>query len=237
MEWLFDHHIWASFISLAVLEIILGIDNVIFVTLAVGHLPEQQRHKARLIGLSLALLMRIVLLFSIVWVISLKEPWLSIATLQLSGKDVLMLLGGLFLLYKGTNSIREEITHEQKSHYDKFSGPFGMTILQVVIIDFIFSADSVITAVGLTDNIPVIIAAMTLAMLVMLLSASLIASFIEQHPTLKMLALSFIMVIGVFLVMEGLGVSIPKGYIYFAMLFSLTVETLNLLKARKAHDR
>lgn len=236
MELLFDYHIWASFISLALLEIVLGIDNVIFITLAVNHLPPTQQQSARMIGLTLALVMRIILLFSIVWIIGLKEPWLHIHTWAFSGKDIIMLLGGTFLLYKGTMSIHEEITGEKKQAYNQYSGPFVMTILQIVIIDFIFSVDSVVTAVGMTENTYVIVAAMIVAMALMLLSSNAIASYVEKHPSLKMLALSFIMVIGIFLIAEGLGVSIPKGYIYFSMLFALVVETLNLVKKNK-HEK
>ncbi len=233
MEWITDYHIWASFLSLTALEIVLGIDNVVFIALLVNHLPEKQRHQARNIGIILALLMRIVLLFSVVWIMGLKEPWLTFMERSFSGKDILMLGGGLFLLAKATSSIHDEVTHEKKESYNKFSAGFMMSITQIVLIDFIFSFDSVITAVGLTEHIGVIIAAMVVAMIVMLVSAKFIANFIETHPTLKMLALSFVMMIGVFLVAEGLGFHVPKGYIYFGMAFSLGVESLNMLARRR----
>jgi len=236
LEILLDYHLWVSFLTLASLEIILGIDNVVFIALLVGHLPEQQREKARIIGLSLALLMRIGLLFGVAWVISLKTPWFDMFGQTFSGKDILMLLGGGFLLYKGTNSIHDEVTGDKIEEFRAYSGTMMAVITQVVFIDIIFSFDSVMTAVGLTDSIPVIIVAMTVAMLVMIFSSGFIASFIERFPTLKILALSFIMLIGVFLVAEGLGFHVPKGYIYFAMAFSLTVEVLNLV-SRKRRER
>ncbi|WP_417455839.1 TerC family protein [Kordiimonas sp.] len=233
MEILLDYHLWVSFFTLTALEIILGIDNVVFIALLVGHLPEKERERARLIGLSLALLMRILLLLGVAWIIGLKEPWITLFGHAFSGKDILMLLGGGFLLYKGTNSIHDEVTGEKREHYEAVSGTMVAVIAQVVLIDIVFSFDSVMTAVGMTQVIGVIIAAMTVAMLVMMFSSGLIASFIERFPTLKILALSFIMLIGVFLVAEGLGFHVPKGYIYFAMLYSLGVETLNLLRRRR----
>lgn len=229
MEWLTDYHIWASFFSLAALEIVLGIDNVVFIALLVNHLPEKQRHIARTTGLMLALLMRIVLLFGVVWVIGLKEPWITLFGVTFSGKDILMFLGGLFLLSKATSSIHDEVTGDRKESYNKYTAGFAWTIIQLVLLDFVFSFDSVITAVGLTDNINVIIAAMVVAMIVMLLSSQFISGFIEKHPTFKMLALAFVMMIGAFLVAEGMGLQVPKGYIYFAMIFSLSIECLNML--------
>ncbi len=237
MEFLTDYHIWASFLSLTALEIVLGIDNVVFIALLVNHLPESQRQKARIIGISLALFMRIGLLFSAIWLIGLKEPWIEIFGASFSGKDFLMIGGGLFLIAKGTTSIHDEITGDKKESYHGYSAGFQITILQVILIDFIFSFDSIITAVGLTENIWVIIAAMVLAMLVMLFSSKFIADFIDQHATLKMLALSFIMMIGVFLVAEGLGFHVPRGYIYFGMAFSLGVEILNILVRRRRSSR
>lgn len=233
MELLLDYHIWVSFLTLTSLEIILGIDNVVFVALMVQNLPEAQRERARVIGLSLALVMRIALLFGVAWIISLQDPWFSVFGHDLSGKDLLMLFGGGFLLYKGTNSIHDEVTGDFKEAAASSANRFGSVVLQVVFVDLVFSFDSVMTAVGLTEVIPVIIAAMSIAMLVMIFSSGFIASFIERFPTLKVLALAFIMLIGIFLVAEGLGLHVPKGYIYFAMAFSLGVEVLNLLKRRR----
>ncbi|MEX0297540.1 MAG: TerC family protein [Kordiimonas sp.] len=236
MEFLLDYHLWVSFLTLASLEIILGIDNVVFVALLVQHLPDGQRERARVIGLTLALVMRIALLLGVAWIISLKTPWITIFEHTFSGKDLLMLLGGGFLVYKGTNSIHDEVTGDQVEQLGSYKGTMLSVIAQVVFIDIIFSFDSVMTAVGLTENINVIIAAMTVAMAVMLFSSGYIADFIERFPTLKLLALSFIMLIGVFLVAEGFGVHVPKGYIYSAMAFSLFVEVLNLL-SRKRRQR
>ncbi|MDB2414184.1 TerC family protein [Rickettsiales bacterium] len=233
MELLTDYHLWASFLSLTALEIVLGIDNVVFIALVVGHLPKQQQERARVIGLILALLFRIAMLFGIVWIISLKEPWIQLFDFEFSGKDFMMLGGGLFLLHKATNSIHDEMTGDRKTAYEKFRGGFIGTIIQIVILDMIFSFDSVITAVGITEHIYVIIAAMTIAMGVMLASSGYIADFIATHPTLKMLALSFVMMIGVFLVAEGLGFHVPKGYIYFGMAFSLGVEVMNMIVRKR----
>lgn len=229
----FDYHILASLLSLTALEIVLGIDNVVFIALIAGHLKPEEQKKARIIGLSLALIMRTLLLFSVAWIIGLKEPLINFYNYQFSGKDLLMLCGGLFLLTKGTNSIHDEVTGDHKEKCSSFSGALFATIVQIVFIDLIFSFDSVITAVGLTQNIPVIIIAMTIAMIVMILSASYISDFINKYPTLKILALAFILLIGVFLVAEGLGLHIEKGYIYFSMIFALGVETLNILSRRK----
>ncbi len=237
MELLLDYQLWVSFLTLTSLEIILGIDNVVFIALLVQNLPDETREKARITGLALALIMRIALLLGVAWIISLSEPWLTIFGQELSGKDILMLLGGGFLIYKGTNSIHDEVTGDFKEEAaNKKLTSFTGVVVQVVFIDIIFSFDSVMTAVGLTKIIPVIIAAMSVAMLVMMFSSGYIARFIERFPTLKVLALAFIMLIGVFLVAEGLGFHVPKGYIYFAMSFSLGVEVLNLLsrKRRKA---
>ena len=233
MEFLTDYTLWASFLSLTALEIILGIDNVVFITLLVGHLPEKQREKARVIGLLLALAMRIAMLFGIVWIIGLKEPWIELFGNEFSGKDLLMLAGGLFLLYKATDSIHNEVSGDKKTELKEFKGGFTSTITQIVLIDLVFSFDSVMTAVGITEHIWGIVAAMTVAMIVMIVSSGVIARFIEAHPTLKMLALSFVIMIGVFLVAEGLGFHVPKGYIYFGMAFSLGAEALNMVVRKR----
>lgn len=234
MELLLSYEIWVSFLTLTTLEIILGIDNVVFIALLVQNLPDETREKARMTGLALALIMRIILLLGVAWIISLSEPWFTILGQELSGKDILMLFGGGFLLYKGTNSIHDEVSGDFKADVEQRKiNTFTGVVLQVVFIDIIFSFDSVMTAVGLTKVVPVIIAAMTVAMFVMMFSSGYIARFIERFPTLKVLALAFIMLIGIFLVAEGLGFHVPKGYIYFAMLFSLGVESLNLLSRKR----
>ncbi len=237
MELFLDYHLWVSFLTLTSLEIILGIDNVVFVALLVGHLPDKQREKARIVGLTLALVMRIGLLLGVAWIIGLKTPWLELFGHSFSGKDILMLVGGGFLLYKATGSVHDEITGDKIDDCKSYSGGMMSVIAQVVFIDLIFSFDSVMTAVGLTENIYVIIAAMSVAMAVMIFSSGFIANFIERFPTLKILALSFILLIGVFLVAEGFGVHVPKGYIYFAMAFSLCVEVLNLTSRRRKQKK
>ncbi|MCP5361850.1 MAG: TerC family protein [Hyphomicrobiales bacterium] len=237
MEFLTDYHLWVSFLSLTLLEIVLGIDNVVFIALLVGHLPAKLQQKARVIGLTLALLMRILMLLGVAWIISLKEPLFTLWEISFSAKSLLMLAGGLFLIGKGTSSIHEEVTGEEKEAYASYTGGFLATILQIVVVDMIFSLDSVMTAVGLTENIPVIVGAMTIAMIVMIAASGYIADFITRFPTLKMLALSFIMMIGVFLVAEGMGFHVPKGYIYFAMAYSLTVEVLNMLARKRRRMR
>lgn len=233
LAFLFDYSIWASFLSLTALEIILGIDNIVFLALLVGHLPQDKKDRARFIGLGLALFFRIAMLLGIVWIIGLKDPWFSILGKSLSGKDLMLFAGGVFLIYKATDSIHNEVTGDQKEEIKEFKGGVVSTILQIVLIDIVFSFDSVMTAVGITEQVGVIIAAMTVAMFVMLASSGFIADFITQHPTIKMLALSFVMMIGVLLVAEGLGFHVPKGYIYFGMAFSLGVEVLNMLVRRK----
>jgi predicted tellurium resistance membrane protein TerC len=228
-----DYALIGSFASLTALEIVLGIDNVVFIALLVGHLPETQKNKARITGLVLALLMRIGMLFGVSWIIGLKEPWITLLGAQLSGKDILMLAGGTFLLYKATHSIHNELTQDHVEHYKEYKGGFVSTIFQIVMLDIVFSFDSVITAVGITEHLPVIIAAMTVAMIVMIASSGMISGFIAKHPTLKMLALSFVMMIGMLLVADGFHVHVPKEYVYFAMAFSLGVEILNLLVRKK----
>jgi predicted tellurium resistance membrane protein TerC len=238
MDWLLDVNLWGSFLSLTALEIILGVDNIVFIALLVGNLPESQQKLARQLGLGLALGMRIGLLFAISWIMTLTEPLFDIAGHDLSGKDILMLAGGGFLIYKGTSSIHDEITGDLKAdHVTKAKSGFIAVVAQIALIDLVFSFDSVITAIGLTQQIYVIIAAMTIAMLVMLVISGYIADFLKKFPTLKMLALSFIMLIGVLLVADGLGVHVPKGYIYSAMAFSVLVEGLNLWRQSRRKRR
>jgi predicted tellurium resistance membrane protein TerC len=233
MDWIFNYELWMSLITLTMLEIVLGIDNIVFVALVVNHLHSSQRKKARLIGLNLAMAMRVVLLLGIVWIIGLKEPFINLFGHDFSGKDLMMLGGGLFLLFKATSSIHDEFTHDHQNQVREFRGGFTKTIAQIIFIDFIFSFDSVITAVGVSEHVGVIVAAMLIAMLVMLVASGYIADFIDRNPTVKMLALAFILMIGVLLVGEGIGMHVPKSYIYFGMAFSLAVEVLNLTLLRK----
>ena len=229
MELLLDYQILINLISLTALEIILGVDNVIFIALVVAHLPEKQKESARIIGLLIALFMLIALLFAVVWIMGLKKPWLNLFGIEFSGKDLMMLGGGLFIIAKATLEMHSEVAGEdEKLSAENFKGAFTMTVVQIILIDFIFSFDSVITAVGLTEVVMVIVVAMTITMLVMIFMSKYISDFIEKNQVFKILALSFIMMIGVLLVGEGIGLHIPKGYIYFAMLFSLLIEVVNM---------
>ncbi len=240
MEFLTDPALLGSFISLTLLEIVLGIDNIVFIALLVQHLPEKQRAKARNIAISLAFVIRIGLLFGVAWVISLTQPLITVFGHIFSGKDLMLLAGGGFLIYKATSHIHEMFSHEKEQQYSAFSKSFAMTILQAIIIDIVFSFDSVITAIGITQVIPIIIAAMVISMIVMLFSAKFISDFVRDYPTMKVLALCFILLIGILLLAEAFAFHIPRGYIYSAMAFSIFVETLNILsgkrKTRKAKE-
>jgi predicted tellurium resistance membrane protein TerC len=232
MEILYDPQVWLAFLTLTALEIVLGIDNLVFIAILVGRLPEAQRPRARLIGLGLAMIMRILLLFSIYWVMGLTEPLITIYEFALSGRDIILISGGLFLMAKSTLEVHNALEGEDDEDGTKIYATFGMVLAQIMVIDIVFSLDSVITAVGLAQNIEVMVAAIVVAVGVMMLSAEAISRVVDAHPTLKMLALSFLMLIGVALVGEGMHFHIPKGYIYFAMAFSVLVEMLNI-KVRK----
>lgn len=216
--------------TLTAMEIVLGIDNIIFIAILVAKLPEHQQAKARQLGISLALILRVGLLFSLSWMMRLTEPLFTIASMEISGRDLILLFGGLFLIAKSTFEIHErmELTRDEHAPKAKVGASFTSILLQILALDVVFSLDSVITAVGMANQISIMVAAMLISMVVMLLSASSISSFVERHPTIKVLALSFLLMIGVMLVMEGLGNHINKGYIYFAMGFSLAVEMVNM---------
>lgn len=234
LEMLSDPQIWASFLTLSALEIILGIDNLIFIALLVERIPKRDQKKVRFIGLSLALVMRVLLLLGLSWLMGMTEPLFTLIQ-EFSGKDLMLLGGGLFLIAKSTLEIHHMVGEggEEKTKAPKVrSSKVISLILQVVAIDFVFSFDSVITAVGMTTNVPVIVAAMVVAMVVMLFASGPVAHFIQEHPTLKVLALAFILMIGVMLVAEGLHFHVPRGYIYFAMAFSCLVEWINNLVRR-----
>ena len=231
MDWLTDPQIWISLLTLTGLEIVLGIDNVIFISILAGKLPLAQQAKARKLGLSLALITRVLLLMSLSWIMSLEQPLFTLPVLnrEISGRDLVLLLGGLFLIWKSVKEV-----HEKLEDADGHANPtragisFAGVIVQILLLDVVFSLDSVITAVGMADNVKVMVAAVVIALGVMLLFAGAISDFVNRHPTLKMLALSFLILIGVTLVGEGLGQHIPKGYIYFSMAFAFGVEMLNL---------
>jgi predicted tellurium resistance membrane protein TerC len=229
MDALANPEIWISFLTLCLLEIVLGIDNVIFISILTNKLPAEQQAKARQMGLTLALLMRIGLLFSISWIMGLKDDLFSIGNVGISGRDIILLLGGLFLIYKSVKEIHEKVEDASADENDlKKIVSYNAVIMQIIIIDLVFSLDSVITAVGMVDNIIVMIAAVLVSMIVMMLSASSISSFVNKHPAIKILALAFLIMIGVALIAEGLDFHLPKAYIYFSMAFAMGVEVINI---------
>ncbi|GAO01594.1 TerC family protein [Anaeromyxobacter sp. PSR-1] len=227
---------WISLVTLSAMEIVLGIDNVVFLTILAGRLPQEQQGKARKLGLAFALLTRLGLLFAISWVMGLTRPLFEVLGREISGRDLILLGGGLFLIAKATHEIHDKLEVEHAEARKAGGGAaFWAVIVQIALLDIVFSLDSVITAVGMAKHLPVMVAAMVLAVGVMLIFADAIGGFVERHPTIKMLALSFLILIGVMLVAEGLGRHIEKGYVYFAMAFSLGVELLNM-RVRKARQ-
>jgi predicted tellurium resistance membrane protein TerC len=238
MEWLSDPNAWVALATLAALEIVLGIDNIIFISILVARLPERQRKRARTAGLALAAVSRILLLLSIAWVMSLTDPWFSIFGKDISGRDVILIGGGLFLLWKSVHEIHNSLEGEDDaaSPHVVAAGSAAAIVAQIAVIDIVFSLDSVITAVGLVDDVQVMIVAILLAVAVMIFAAGPVGRFVDEHPTIKMLALSFLVLVGVALVAEGWGFHIPKGYIYFSMAFAIGVEMLNL-RARKPVEK
>jgi len=236
MDWLSDPQNWVALLTLTALEIVLGIDNIIFISILAGKLPKDQQPRARQIGLVLAMVTRILLLLSISWLIQLEEPLFHVGEIGISGKGIILILGGLFLLGKATYEIHEKLEGVEGHGSAKVSAQFVSVIIQIMLLDIVFSLDSVITAVGMADEIAVMITAVVIAVGIMLFAAGPISDFVNEHPTLKILALSFLILIGFSLVAEGLEVEIPKGYIYFAMGFSVFVETLNLrMRKKSAH--
>ncbi|MEW5961686.1 MAG: TerC family protein, partial [Chloroflexota bacterium] len=236
MDWITDPQIWIALVTLTSLEIVLGIDNIIFISILAGKLPASQQAKARQVGLSLAMLVRIGLLASLAWVIRLTTPLFTVLHHPISGRDLILLIGGLFLLGKSTYEIHEKLEGQEGHAEAKVRVSFTGIIIQILLLDIVFSLDSVITAVGMVQQLPVMVAAVVIAVGVMLVAAGSVSSFVEQHPTVKMLALSFLLLIGFSLVAEGLEFHIPKGYIYFAMGFSVFVEMLNLRLRRKPEE-
>ena len=233
MDWITDPQAWVGFATLTFLEIVLGIDNVIFISILAGKLPREQQGQARYIGLLLAMFMRIALLFSLSWIIRLTEPLFGVLGQEISGRDLVLLLGGLFLLAKSTHEIHERLEGEEGEASARVAPSLRSVLIQIMLLDIVFSLDSVITAVGMVDELGVMVAAVIVAVAFMMLFARPISEFVERHPTVKMLALSFLMLIGVSLIAESFDQHIPKGYIYFAMAFSVLVEMLNL-RARRA---
>ncbi len=234
MDWIADPQSWIAFATLLALELVLGIDNVIFISILAGKLPAAQQRQARLVGLSLAAITRILLLLSISWVISLTAPLFTVLGQEISGRDLILLLGGLFLIAKSTHEIHEKLEGVEGHASAKVPASFASVIIQILLLDVVFSLDSVITAVGMVDEIGIMIAAVLVAIAFMLAFAGPISAFVERHPTVKMLALSFLLLIGVTLIAEGFDQHISKGYIYFAMAFSVFVEMLNLRLRRSS---
>jgi len=234
MDWLTAPETWIALLTLTVLEIVLGIDNIIFISILAGKLPAGEQPRARTVGLTLAMVTRILLLLSLTGIMRLTRPLFSPFGHPFSGRDLILLLGGLFLLWKSTREIHDKLEGEEGRQNVKAGATFGGVIVQIALLDIVFSLDSVITAVGMVRQVGVMIAAIVLAVLVMLVAAGPISDFVHRHPTLKMLALSFLLLIGVTLIADGLGQHIPKGYVYFAMGFSVFVESLNLRLLRKA---
>lgn len=227
-----DPNAWLALGTLTILEIILGIDNIIFLSLVVSKLPKAQQNKARRIGLAGAMLMRLGLLASIAWVIRLTHPLFSVMDYSISARDLILLLGGLFLIWKASKEIHETIEGSEEEHNTKVHGFFG-AIVQIMLLDIIFSLDSVITAVGLSDHLFIMMAAVVIAVGVMMFAARPIGEFVNRHPSVKMLALAFLILVGFTLMLESFQVHVPKGYIYFAMFFSMSVEALNLMRSKK----
>jgi predicted tellurium resistance membrane protein TerC len=236
MEFLTDPDIYIGFFTLLALEVVLGIDNIVFLSILAGKLPADQQPRARQIGLGLALIMRVLLLLTLSVVIGLTATLFEVFENEISGRDIILIVGGLFLIGKSTFEIHDRLEGEEGHAGAKVPGSFGSVIVQIVLLDAVFSLDSVITAVGMVDELGVMIAAVIVAIMIMLVSARAISSFVEKHPTIKMLALSFLLLIGLSLLLDGLEQHIPKGYIYFAMGFSLLVESLNLRASSRRRE-
>lgn len=234
MEWITDPNYLIAFLTLTVLEIVLGIDNIIFISIVSGKLPEDVQPKARLVGLSLAMIMRVLLLLSLAWIMRLTTPLFEIFSQEISGRDLILIIGGLFLIGKSTFEIHDKLEGEEGSKSVKVFPSFSSVIIQIILLDLVFSLDSVITAIGMVDKVGVMISAVVVAVIFMMIFATPISNFVHKHPTIKILALSFLILIGLSLVTEGFEQHIPKGYIYFAMAFSVFVEMINIkVRGRK----
>jgi predicted tellurium resistance membrane protein TerC len=236
MELLSDPQVWLAFVTLTALEIVLGVDNIIFISILVARLPKEKQPRGRTIGLGLAMGTRIALLLSITWVMGLSKPVFTLLNTGISGRDLILIGGGLFLLAKSTMEIHGSLEGEEHEHKARGRASFLSVVTQIAIVDIVFSLDSVITAVGMVDHVQVMIAAVIVSVFIMMFLAGPIGNFVDRHPTIKMLALSFLIMIGTALIAEGLGIHVSKGYIYFAMAFSLAVETINIRMRKKQND-
>ena len=233
-SWLFSPEAWVALVTLTLLEIVLGIDNIIFIAILVTRLPHAQRDRARILGLALAMLTRIALLASIFWIMKLVEPLFSVFGAEISGKDLILIGGGLFLIWKSTFEIHAQTQGESHDEFDSTKrASFGGTLIQIALLDIIFSLDSVITAVGMAKDLPVMILAVIIAVLIMMFASKYIARFVDENPSIKVLALAFLILVGVTLIADGLDFHISKAYIYFAMAFSLAVESINIYISKK----
>ena len=228
MEWISDPQAWIALVTLTALEIVLGIDNIIFISILAGRLPHGEQAKARILGLTLAMLTRIALLFSLTIIMRLTDPLVSVLGNEISGRDIILIVGGLFLIAKSTHEIHEKLEGDEGKKSRKVAASFASVIIQIMLLDIVFSLDSVITAIGMASALGIMVTAVVIAVVFMMIFAGAISDFVQKRPTIKMLALSFLLLIGVTLIAEGLDQHIPKGYIYFAMAFSVFVEMLNL---------
>jgi predicted tellurium resistance membrane protein TerC len=235
MDWITQPESWIAFITLVALELVLGVDNVIFISILAGKLPQDQQQRARQTGIMLAVITRILLLLSLSWIIGLTEPLFPVEGFEISGRDLVLLAGGLFLIWKSVREIHDKLEGAEGEASAKVAASFWSVIIQIMLLDIVFSLDSVITAVGMVDHIAIMVAAVVIAAIVMVFTSTPLGNFVERHPTVKMLALSFLLLIGFTLIVEGLHQHIPKGYIYFAMGFSVFVEMLNLRLRGAAH--
>ena len=233
MIWITEPQAWIALATLTGLEIVLGVDNIIFISILCGKLPRHQQNKARIIGLALAMITRIILLFSLTWLMRLTNPLFTVFSHGISGRDLILIAGGLFLLAKATLEIHDKLEGQESHGPQQRATSFAAVLIQILLLDIVFSLDSVITAIGMANQVIIMVLAVMLAVIFMMFSSSRIGGFVEQHPTVKILALSFLLLIGVALITDGLGLHIPKGYIYFAMAFSVFVEMINLRVRKK----
>ena len=234
MSWITDPEAWIALVTLTALEIVLGIDNIIFISILAGKLPRYRQRKARIIGLGLAMFMRIALLFSLTWIMGLTKPLFTVLGQEISSRDIILILGGLFLLGKSTFEIHDKLEGEEEESAAKIRVSFAGVLIQIMILDLVFSLDSVITAIGMAEQVGIMVTAVVIAVMFMMAFSGMVSDFVDRHPTIKMLALSFLLLIGVALIADGFDLHIPKGYIYFAMAFSIFVELLNLRIRKRA---